>query len=93
MGRITRPKMVVLPDSAIVSARNILDSPPSHFSHRVTKPQPYYFRKPRKATSPAGEFAAGDKLLLLSHDGGELCRVADANGLVVFTAFATLDPL
>ena len=93
MGQMIRPKVQVLSDSAMVPAGNTLVKAPRHFSHKVTRPQPYYFRKPGKATAAAGEFAAGEKLLLLSHDGGEFCRVANANRLSVFTAFATLKPL
>lgn len=92
MGQVIRPKMQVLPDAAMVPPGNTLEKAPRHFSHKVTRPQAYYFRNPGKAPA-AGEFAAGEKLLLLSHDGGEFCRVADANRLSVFTAFATLEPL
>ena len=78
--------MEVLPDTALVPEGNT-------FTHQVTRPQPYYLRKPRQATAPTGEFGVGVKLLLVSHDGGELCRVSDAKGLSVYTAFATLAPL
>lgn len=86
MGEFTRPKMEVLPDSALVPEGNT-------FTHQVTGPQPYSVRKPRKNSPPSGEFGVGEKVRLLSHDGGELCLVADAKGLKVYTAFATLAPL
>lgn len=85
MGEFTRPKMEVLPDSALVTE--------GKFTHQVTHPQPYYLRKPRKNSPPAGEFGVGEKLRVLAHEGGEFCRATDARGLMVYTAFATLAPL
>ncbi|MCS3495068.1 hypothetical protein M2189_005972 [Bradyrhizobium japonicum] len=36
---------------------------------------------------PTGQFEAGAKVVLLYHDGGELCRVVDAAGRYVGTRF------
>lgn len=93
LGKITRPKMQVLPDSAMMPPGKILHTPPAGCSHQLTIEQPYYCEEPHKDASPAGEFAAGDRVRLLSHEGGEFCKVADAKGLVVFTAFAGLAPI
>ena len=81
----------MLPEAAIVSPGGASGEAPKYY--KVTRPQPYYSRKPGKATAAIGEFSAGEKLLLLAYNGGEFCRVEEANGTGVYTAFATLESL
>ena len=89
MDRMRRPKATVLPDSALVPEKN-LQPPPTEFSHEVIADQPYYYSSPQQATSPDGMFPAGTKVKLLAHNGGPMCRVVDARGLCVWTAFSGL---
>ncbi len=86
MDKIIRPKAAVLPESALVPEQNILQPPPKQFTHEVVAEQPYYYVGPQHSTPPQGNFAAGTPVVLLTHDGGPLCRVADGRGLSVFTA-------
>jgi hypothetical protein len=80
-----RPKMSVLPDSAVVPDENMLP-PPKKFTHLVVAEQPYFYSDAPKPATPAGTFAAGTRVLLSSHDDGAMCRVVDERGLHVFTA-------
>ncbi len=87
-----RPKMSVLPDSAVVPDENMLP-PPKEFTHLIKAEQPYFYSdaaKPATPAKPDGTFAAGTKVLLSSHDGGAICRVVDERGLHVFTAWEGL---
>jgi hypothetical protein len=88
-----RPRAKVLPASAQLPDRNLIVPPPNRFTHEVIVDQPYYYTAPRRRKPPDGEFAAGTKVVLLVHDGGKVCRVADGRGLYVATAFAGLRPL
>ena len=86
MGRFLRPKAKVLPDSALIPQANLLDRPPARFTHRVKAAQPYYYGD--KATAHGdGTFEAGARVAVLGQEHRPLCRVADARGLSVFTAF------
>jgi len=91
--RMRRPKATVLPDSALVPERNLLHTPPNRFTHEVKAEQPYYYSSPNQATPADGTFPAGTKVVLLAHDGGAVCYVADARGLYVATAFKGLRPI
>ena len=93
MGRMLRPKAMVLPETALVPARNLIQPAPNQFTHDVTKEQPYYFTSPKQTAPAEGNFAAGTKVLLIRHDGGGFCHVADGRGLYVATAFKGLRPI
>jgi hypothetical protein len=93
VGRMLRPKATVLPESAIVPQRNLLHPPPNTFTHAVTRTQPYYYAAPQPGAAPDGHFSSGTKVVLISHDGGRTCHVADGRGLYVVTAFDGLRPL
>jgi hypothetical protein len=93
MDRIVRPPMTILPESALVPDKNLSRTPPTHFTHEVVNKQPYYFSKPQSAEQPIGFLSVGDKLLLVSHDGGEYLHAEDARGLLLVTAFAGLKSL
>jgi hypothetical protein len=90
-GRVLRPKATVLKPSALIPADNLIKPPPTRFTHELIQSQPYYYK--RGSSEPDGTFAAGTRVLLLEHDGGEYCRVADAQGLCVETACLGLRPL
>jgi hypothetical protein len=91
--RVLRPDMSVLPESALVPDKNLLLPPPTQFTHVVWVEQPYFYSDAAKAAKPDGKFMAGTNVLLLKHDGNSMCRVVDAQGLHVFTAFAGLQPI
>lgn len=85
--RVIRPKVVVLPDSALLS---------NLFSHEVVAAQAYFRARPTARTAsprPTGVLAAGTRVLLLERLDGPMCRVADDSGKPVYTAFAGLRPL
>ena len=85
--RVIRPKVVVLPDSALLS---------NPFSHEVVAAQACFRARPTARTAsprPSGVLAAGTRVLLLERLDGPMCRVADDSGQPVYTAFAGLRPL
>ena len=90
MDHMLRTNSEVLPESAMVPERNLLRPPPNQFTHKVKVEQPYYFQTPHLGAPAEGIFAAGTKVVLLLHDGGPVCFVADDRGLYVATAFAGL---
>jgi hypothetical protein len=90
--RVIRPKAVVLPDSALVFERQTISPPPNQFTHEVVVEQPYYEIDADDSAAAAGQFQSGSKLVLLRHDDGPMCHVADARGHVVKTAFEGLRP-
>jgi hypothetical protein len=93
MENMKRPRMIVLPESAQVPDQNMLQPPPNQFTHEVMEEQPYYYIGPHQASPPEGKFSAGTKVVLLAHDGGSVCHVADGRGLYVATAFGGLRPI
>lgn len=78
-----RPDPVVLPESAVVPDQNIIAPSPNQFTHELIRPEPFYFEGPQHGRPPDGEFPAGHRVVLLFHDGGPFCRVADGRGLYV----------
>lgn len=91
--QMLRPKAVVLKEAALVPAQNLLVPPPNQFTHELSAKQAFYFAVGEVPTQPDGEWEAGTPVVLLWYDGGEYCRVADAQGLYVETAYAGLRPL
>jgi hypothetical protein len=89
---VIRPKMTVLPESAQIPDRNLIQPPPNQFTHEVKAEQPYYYEGLRQAAAPQGTLPQGVKVVLLCRDGPE-CRVADGGGLYVATAFSGLRPI
>jgi hypothetical protein len=88
-GRMIRPEAVVLSDTALVPDRSVLKPPPNQFTHELSRTQPYYFDHAQNAEAN-GELAAGTRVVLMVYDGAEYCRVIDAKGLYVDTAYAGL---
>jgi hypothetical protein len=91
MDKMTRPKSVVLPESAQPPDRNLLRPPPNQFSHLIEAEQPYYFNGVTETAPPAGCFSAGTRVLLLRQDNRE-CWVADGRGLYVAIACNGIRP-
>jgi len=93
MGEFLRPPVTVLPENALVPDKNFIFPPPNQFTHEVSKPQPFYFTDVQEGGPPNGQLEAGTKVILLVHDGGDYCRVADGRGLYVQTSFKGLSKL
>lgn len=86
MKRMLRPEALTLPDDALIPKENLISPPPDRFTHKLRHAQPYFYDRAQSA-KPHGKLAAGTPVVLLSHDGGPWCRVADGRGLRVETAF------
>lgn len=92
MEHVERPHAIVLPESALVPAKN-QRPPPARFTHRVVAGQPYHYSEPSEGAQSAGRFAAGTQVELVSHERGPMCWVIDGRGLYVATAHAGLEAL
>ena len=88
-----RPEAAVLTAKALVPGQNLIAPAPNQFTHEVARAQPYYFTGAQPEMTPDGEFLAGTKVVLLLHDGGVYCRVADGRGLYVETEYDSLRKL
>lgn len=88
-----RPDAEVLPESAMVPAKNIINPAPNQFTHEVTGAAPFYYDGAQQGRPPDGELPAGAKVVLLVHDGGPYCRVADGRGLYVEVGYDSLKAL
>lgn len=93
MDRFIRPKATVVPESAMIPPENLIAPPPTEFTHELKVDQPYYYSKTRPRQAADGRFSAGTLVVLLAHDGGRMCRVADARGLSVETSYSGLRKL
>lgn len=94
MRGFVRPDPVVLPESAVVPARNVIRPAPNQFTHELTRPAPFYFDGAQQGGPPDGELPAGTKVVLLvRHDDDTRCRVADARALYVEVEFDALRKL
>ena len=91
LGRMLRPKAVVLDNDALVPPKNVVKPPPNRFTHKVKRSQPYFYEGPRD--EPNGEFAEGTPVVLMVYHGGASCRVIDGHGLYVETAYGGLHRL
>jgi hypothetical protein len=87
-GNVLRPKAVVLRGTALVPQGNLIKPRPNQFTHELVRAQPYYYDRPGGAAD--GEFASGTRLVLMVYDGGQYCRVVDAQGLYVQTTYSGL---
>ena len=88
-----RPEAAVLAEKALIPGPNLIAPAPNQFTHELTRAQPYYFTGAQPGMAPDGEFSAGAKVVLLLHDGGATCRVADDRGLYVETEYDSLRKL
>lgn len=90
-----RPKVTVLPDSALVAAapRKARTRPPTH---EVIAAQPYYLSSEDEVVDGApadGQLPGSAKVSVLRGGAGRLCRVEDEAGNQVTTATSGLRPL
>ena len=92
MEGFTRPEAIVLPEGATVPDKNLISPAPNRFTHRLLRPQPYYFLRSQTST-PNGEFPEGTEVVLLRQDDARSCRVADGRGLYVEIEFDSLAEL
>jgi len=83
MSRMLRPKVQVLPDSAMLETA---------FTHTVTCEQPCYLKRPGRDSEPAGTLPAGARVRLISKRVAPMSLVEDAEGRRVYTASAGLRP-
>jgi hypothetical protein len=90
-GRVRRPNAIVLDAKSVVPEAHLIKPPPNQFTHEVTRAQRYYYETAQGSSD--GKYAAGTRVVLMFHDGGPTCRVVDARGLYVETAFKGLRPL
>lgn len=88
-----RPKFVVLPENSIVPNENLITPPPNQFTHRVIRQVPFYFTGPQQGRPADGELKEGALVVLLVHDGGSYCHVADETGLYVVVEFDSLQKI
>jgi hypothetical protein len=93
MEGMKRPEATVLPDSALIPSSCLISPAPNQFTHEVTRPQPFYTSLGTPSGPPAGRFDAGTMVVLLYHDGTDLCRVVDGAGHYVDTRFDGLRKL
>lgn len=93
MERFIRPEMQLLPEEALIPGKNLVDPPPDQFSHEMARAGDFYFSSAAQASKPNGSFPAKTKLLLIRHDGGRYCRVADGRGIYAEIEFAALRKL
>jgi len=88
-----RPKATVLPESALIPEKNLISPAPNQFTHRLMREQIYYYDMAREGVPPDGLLPAETKVVLLVHDGGERCRIADGRGLYVEIEYVALRKL
>src|SRR4029453_9727920 len=92
-GPFTRPKAVVLGDTAIVPRGNLIQPPPNQFTHELRKSQAYYYARAEGAARPDGELSPGTEGVLFVPGGVPYCRVVDGQGLYVETEYENLQPI
>lgn len=74
----------------MVPDKNIIRPAPNQYTHELTRAQPFYFDGAQQGRQPDGELPAGAKVVLLFHDGGAYCHVADGRGLYVEVEYDAL---
>ena len=93
MEGFTRPEAVTLGENALIPDKNLIAPAPNQFTHELTRPQPYYYDGAERGAPPVGQFREGTRVVLLVHDGGTYCRVADGQGLYVEVEYDSLRKL
>ncbi|HSK80832.1 MAG TPA: hypothetical protein VLQ45_30550 [Thermoanaerobaculia bacterium] len=93
MKGVDRPEAFILPENSMVPDRNLVSPAPDQFTHELIRSQLFYLHGALQGAQPIGEFPAGTKVVLMTHDGGDYCRVVDQRGLYVETEYAGLKKL
>jgi hypothetical protein len=92
-GRMLRPKAVVLSERDRVPEGKFISPPPNQFTHTVRRRLPFSFGGARRGSSPDGMFPVGTQVVVLKHDGGPQCWIADERGLYAEVAYRGLAKL
>ena len=92
-GRMLRPAAAVLTEHALLPPGNLIEPAPNQFTHELASSQPFFFTRPAQDRAPDGKLVAGARVVLLVHDGGAYCRVADEHGLYVEIEYLSLKRL
>lgn len=79
--KFLRPDMEVLPEEALIPARNLISPAPNRFTHELVAETPFYYGREADSKAPDGRFEAGTKVVLLVRGTGERCRVVDGRGI------------
>lgn len=93
MENFIRPKVEILPKESIIPNENLISPAPNQFTHELRKTQSYYYINTGQAFPPDGEFPKGTKVVLIRHDGGNYCYVADGRGIYAEIQFDSLKKL
>lgn len=88
-----RPEASILDENAIIPENNLILPAPNQFTHELIGSQPFYYDRPQQRASPAGQFSAGTRVVLLVYEGGRYCRVVDGRGLYVEVEYGSLRKL
>jgi hypothetical protein len=89
MENVIRPQMITMEESALIPPQNLIRPAPNQFTHTLKRPQAYRFDQSPNAQVD-GELAKGTRVVLLFHEDGPLCRVANEEGLYVEIEFDSL---
>jgi|tagenome__1003787_1003787.scaffolds.fasta_scaffold20936914_2 hypothetical protein len=84
------PEMIALPESATIPGTKLISPPPNQFTHVLVQRAVYHFAMPNAESADDGEFEKGTQVLLVRHESGAHCYVADAQGLYVALEFSAL---
>ena len=82
---------VVMPDEALVPERSLISPAPNRFTHRLLRPQPFFYGDAEG--KPSGVLPASTQVVLMVHDGGARCRVVDGQGRYVDVDYDNLQKL
>lgn len=94
-GGFLRPDPTVLAEEALVPRHNLVDPPPTRFTHELASDEPYWYDRPRgrgRAGEPDGVLAAGTPVVLMV-DGKQRSRIVDPQGRYVEVSTASLREL
>jgi len=92
-GAFVRPDPMVLAEEALIPQHNLVEPPPTRFTHELVVDEPYRYDRPkRRAGEPDGVLPAGTRVVLMI-DGEERSRVVDGEGRYVEVGSASLREL
>ncbi|MEO5890322.1 MAG: hypothetical protein ABIQ31_08725 [Ferruginibacter sp.] len=92
MQEVSRPAQEVLPENALIPAKNIIDPVPNHFTHQLSARENYYFDAPAGDKQPDGFFVEGTKVLLVNKTD-KFCWVIGPQGVYVLMSPGSLVPV
>jgi hypothetical protein len=90
---VLRPDPMVLAEEALIPEHNLVDPPPTRFTHQLTEDEPYRYDRPgRRRSEPDGVLPAGTAVVLMI-EGERRSRVVDGEGRYVEVGTANLREL